>query len=792
MAAHVLNLFEVTNLSQLNCSYRLLKVEGLTADPEGGDLEEKNLNILVKKLAFEGKMPVALVRSGGIACVAIPWEQPLPSLEHTLTPDVVTLIPEDKECSLDFGNLTRETERIALSFLSFTLRTPLMDDHRLWNASPLTFLVKRPVNWRDDTRETDVFGGFGVRLLRMDRKIYLAVRLAYKYVDRKWLTDRCDASQLHEYHMRHALYHFGHRWFPVQLLGPTGKSIAEQKFQPADNGPVTTVYDYTVAKASKGAPPWIMALDKDSPAINYRYPGNKKRRYGAAALCKLIHATDHPSTKSLHRMAIKPPQQRYSQTGQIVAQYFGKAELNGVPVQISIESLRTRPKLFRVPDQIFGQEEILRIRDGSRPDGIDLDDLGQRRLSNLLDNRIGGLVTSGFDAQYLIAPEGLPRGIVEDFQDRVQKTVQQFVHTPYSMELLLYKDQGCNTLKEQVEAILAACSEAAIKQGYAVLILPRSPKPDLHNYIKRRLLDTLPCQCVLGDNLQAFYGTHPQNGQARYKVKPDLAGRYTSYLRYAALGHLIVNRKWLWALANDLHYDVYIGMDVLHHTAAFVFLYESGRRCYVHVRSSKQKEKLSARQIREVLYTRLREDLKGSHRPPRSIVIHRDGRGYHQEWQGFKEAVRRLQAEGILAQDVQIGIVEVLKHSSLGLRLAFERDGRLGNPRIGSWHAWNNGEGIVCTTGTPFRNQGTANPLHIRVAYGDLDISKVLEDVFALSQLCWMVPDNCIRLPITIKLADDFLRPVAADADEDEAVYGEDHDEEEPETDTTSTRGDIS
>lgn len=47
------------------------------------------------------------------------------------------------------------------------------------------------------------------------------------------------------------------------------------------------------------------------------------------------------------------------------------------------------------------------------------------------------------------------------------------------------------------------------------------------------------------------------------------------------------------------------------------------------------------------------------------------------------------------------------------------------------------------------------------------------------SQLCWPVPDRYIRLSIDIKLCDDHLRSVAAEADDDEAVYGDDV----PETD---------
>jgi hypothetical protein len=71
----------------------------------------------------------------------------------------------------------------------------------------------------------------------------------------------------------------------------------------------------------------------------------------------------------------------------------------------------------------------------------------------------------------------------------------------------------------------------------------------------------------------------------------------------------------------------------------------------------------------------------------------------------------------------------------------------------------------------------TNKPLYIRVVKGDLDFSKVLEDTFAMSQLCWPVPNRCIRLPIDLKLCDDLLRATASDADEDEALYGEEESE---------------
>ena len=154
-------------------------------------------------------------------------------------------------------------------------------------------------------------------------------------------------------------------------------------------------------------------------------------------------------------------------------------------------------------------------------------------------------------------------------------------------------------------------------------------------------------------------------------------------------------------------------------------------------------------------------------------MLRRDGRSYHSEWLGFGDAIDRLIADGILPNDIVYGVVEVHKRSAPNLRLVnLLDDGTVRNPIIGAWEKLNTQEGIICTTGYPLFFQGTANPLSVRIAWGNLRIEYVLEDTFAMSQLCWPVPDRGMRLPIDLKLCDEYLRAVASDTDDDEAEYG--------------------
>lgn len=238
------------------------------------------------------------------------------------------------------------------------------------------------------------------------------------------------------------------------------------------------------------------------------------------------------------------------------------------------------------------------------------------------------------------------------------------------------------------------------------------------------------------------------------------------------MGLMIVNRQWPWVLNKPTHYDVYIGLDVLDHTAAFTFLYEGGAACTMRDQESSHKEKLSRELVAKLVYDGLKQDLPDLDEPPRSIVLRRDGRLFESEWLGFVDAIKKLVAEGLLSADVLTGAVEVPKHYSYGIRLAESDMNGLQNPVLGAWETFTESEGIVCTTGWPFNIPGTVEPLAVRVVRGNLNLAWILEDTFGLSQLCWPVPTACMRLPIDLKLCDEHLRAFAGRADEDNALFG--------------------
>jgi len=779
-------LFEITNRSDLSVAYRRLVVRGLP-DSESYD---KLVNQLVKAVQFEIRQPVALVRRGNAHELVIPADAPLPVLERKLMPHLATLVPEDAVHQLDFRRLDGEDQRIAVAFLHFALEGPLFRDERLWGRGRAQF-GKRALNADDPGATVDVYPGFRWNVVADGGgRLFLAVDATVKYIDRRWLTERVNGGDPRLYRARHCLYHFGHQWYMVQLWGVTGLSIAEQRFQPAGANEPIDVLAYTREKWGRRPAPWVRDLDPNSPAIVYRYPGNDREQYGALGLCKLAIPTGDPAASSLHRRSILDPTARMARVRDVVERHFQGPRLDTKPVRISREPLEVAHRVFSVPAQRLGHERVLAVDGGHHPEATDvvaLPQLGAQRLKLLLDPEAGPLDTSPFDAQYVVLPRSVPRAINQDFEQRFERAMREVSgQSDYRARRIVYDDRGATSLVRQVEAIRAALGENGVTRGYALLILPPRAKPDLHNYVKRDLWPNLQFQCAMATKIQGYYQACAEDPGVR--PLPGTLRQLANYVRNCALGMMVVNRKWGWALAAPLRHDVHIGIDVLNGVAGVTYVFDRGRTIMFHDYVCKQRERLTAPQLRTVLVADLRRYLGELGVQPRSIVVHRDGRTYASELKGMRQALVELKAQLVVARDATLGVVEIRKTSAELVRL-FEGNhpGSLENPTVGSHLVLGPRDGVVCTTGQPFRFPGTAKPLAVHIAEGDLDIVETLEDVFALSQLVFTAPDKCARLPVTIKLSDDLLEPIASTVDDEAARY----EDEEDWDDTEAAEGKV-
>jgi hypothetical protein len=778
MQEHVFNLYPVENQEELSISYRLAEVDGeLGLGSDDPDLAAKNLNLLAKRVAFGQKLPVAIVRGGEKPLMAVAADHPPVNRGYQLTPHVVTLRPQKEVHTAKLGSLDAFGAAIALSFLGWEMRGKLHDHRELWQSEPNTFYRRKPVNVKDERRCVDIYGGFSPRFLFIEGFLYVAVPVVYCYTDAKWADEALDDHALRRLGGRRMLYHFGRQVYPVKFQRRTGRTIEQQMFRPEGASRDANVFDWTVQK--EGARPGGWLLDSKSPAIQYRNPGNDEERYGALSLCKLMLNNEDPRVASCRRDHQRTPAQRIESATGIVTHFLSGLSLAGKGLRIGTEPRVVDGKQFEYPALRFGNGTVLRVEKSARDGEIRMLDLARSRAGLLEDRKVGFAVLSDFDDQVLIAPRSLGAAVVGDLKAQIEGMVSGLIRKPYTVQLVRYTDEDKRTLRDPVKTVIAALDENSVNGGRGILVLPPKSQPDLHNYIKRKLRNRVQFQCMSAEKLGTFYGRAVGTNGNGQPVKPGPEGRFRSYLLNTVMGLMIVNRQWPWVLHDGTHYDAYVGLDVLDHTAAFTFFYEGGSVCAMRDQDSSHKEKLSRSMVAKVVYEGLKQDLPDLDRQPKSIVLRRDGRLFEAEWQGFEEAIKKLVDEGALPRDITVGAVEVPKHQSFGIRLVERTSDGLENPRLGAWEKISASEGIVCTTGWPFNIPGTAEPLVVRVVRGKLNIAYVLKDTFGMSQLCWPTPGGCMRLPIDLKLCDEHPRAFAAKADEDSAMFGETLEEED-------------
>jgi len=279
-----------------------------------------------------------------------------------------------------------------------------------------------------------------------------------------------------------------------------------------------------------------------------------------------------------------------------------------------------------------------------------------------------------------------------------------------------------------------------------------------------------------------------QNGERGpvYEQRQERRGRLNGYLRNVALNKvLLANERWPFVLATPLNADITIAIDVQGHTTCFTLLGKVGPEIQTDISTSHEKEKLGKAHVKKVVLKVLRQDPMLPMKDIHNIVFQRDGLLFPEEIKGAKEALETLKGEGILPHTVSVAFVEIHKKSAVPFRL-FDLDTRPGgwesvqNPQVGSYTVLNRRDGYICSTGREFKHPGTAKPLHVRYIEGDLPFKAILEDIYAQSCLAFTRPEDCSRLPFTLKLTDIRLTEHAGIFDEDALAFDEDDEEREP------------
>jgi hypothetical protein len=246
---------------------------------------------------------------------------------------------------------------------------------------------------------------------------------------------------------------------------------------------------------------------------------------------------------------------------------------------------------------------------------------------------------------------------------------------------------------------------------------------------------------------------------------------FKSYQVNTLFKYLVVNNKWPYALAKDLNYDLYIGIDAHEFFAGFAFLFKNGEKIVFDIEKTAKKagnthrnEKINFGVIRDKIVEILSRHLDSGEDFPRSIVVLRDGMSFGEEQKALDAAIAQLRKDRkIGTEKIELAVLDVAKSSAIPLRAAVKGENNmLTNPICGTVVPIRKGqEAYIFNTGFPYQVGGSSNPIRVSLSSGDIDFEKAVDDVFAMTQLNFTAPDRASSLPLPLKLIDLLIRDVA-------------------------------
>lgn len=790
MRNHTLNLYRIANLSNLDFSYKLVETDLMKLDGKE-DLYNRQMQKVAQKVSSLTSGPTAPIQKGGKLYIAVPASKDMADAKVDIAPVSVNvkLLPEIYH--IPAGKITADNKAVVQKFLDFEMRRQLTNNRLLWKLNSGQFFQKRPVQSNEDSG-IEIFGGFNYKLITLENgQFYIVLDITYKYIDKQPLSNYINSNNAQTIGPRFKgarfLYQNGENWYTTELVG-FGKAIKSQEF--VSEGKTFTVKDYIISR--NGQANLNGMLHPDDISMYYKYPGrNMEPHLGASSLAKRMYQTNDPEVRSLHRYSIKDPGKRFETINKIIGTFFLSLSFNGKPLNISRTAETEKVNNFPIPSLLFNKDKILVV--GPQHPAFPLRDYGMQRRKLLMDN--GVLKKTTFDAQYLIVPESLDRGLVTAIKRNLEAQIKALASGFSDFKIVRYKTDITKSATYQVQDIEKALKANGALSGFALFILPdiaikqKHQITVFHDRLKSKFYPDLKVQCISGYKMTSFFQAFTGTGEIEFKVHEHQKPKFRSYLTNLVFEHLLMNRKWPFALAKNLHYDVYVGIDVHDRYAGFTFFFKDGQEIFFaseqvpKKNKSQRAEKIKASLLHNVLYEKLKQ-LIPLHAPnPNGIVLVRDGRSFGEEGKALISVINELDKDNIVCKTtMKSGVIDLHKQSIIPFRLGSQTNGNnhLENPVAGAYKLLQNTEGFLFNTGYPFLIPGTAKPLHLSLKTGNLDFLKVMEDIFHQSMLAFSAPDRSNALPITIKLIDTLLEPLtgATDEDDDENEHEHETDEE--------------
>jgi hypothetical protein len=779
MRNHTLNLFKIQNLSNLNFSYRLADFDLPIIDGQEDRLNKQLQKIALKVASLSGG-PTAIIKVGNKFQVAIPQDKTFPETVVNVAPMnvKVKLLPELHY--LHFSMVGDDNFEIVQKFLDFEIRKQLSKYNDIWKLNSSQFFLKKPKVESGDSG-IGVFEGFNYKLIRLeDGNFYISLDLSTKYIDKHPLSYYINTKNADiigsSYKGRRCLYLNSDNWYAVEVVG-FGNPVQEHLFE--YNGKEHNVYDYILDNAGKRANDVKKVMKPTDLCLLYKYPKRSMEPHsGCASLAKIVYNTHDKEVQSLHRQSIKKPGHRFESIQNYIKQYFKTLNFNGKSLNISMRPVEEQIHNFAFPDLKFNNGKILKVGRSSSAGETPLRDFGLERKKLIELN--GVLTNTIFDEQFLVVPDYLDKKLVEAFKKNAEYQIGKLAPIFKGFKIIRYKVQTNHSASQQMQEIERVLQLNNAMDGFALFILPditfdsRQYIRNFHDSLKNRFYPNLKVQCASAHKIKSYFRSFPVNGSinegTEFKVPENDKYRFRSYLFNLVMEHLIVNRKWPFSLSKNLHYDIYIGIDVHDRFAGFTFFFRNGEKILFFPVAVPQKnrsqraEKLKAGLLYTMIYDKLKEYIPMFCQNPNGIIILRDGRSFGEEEKALRDVIKSLDEDGLVEKEkIKSGVIDLHKQSAVPLRIALQTNSfdSLENPIAGTYKLINHKEGFIYNTGYPFQIPGSAKPLNLSLKSGNINFLMVLEDIFCQSMLAFSAPDRSNSLPVTIKLIDTLLEPLS-------------------------------
>jgi hypothetical protein len=780
------NIFRIANLAELSAEYRLYRVKGLS---EGQEDYYRNLTSLANKLSRQLHSPVTFLHRDGAAYLVIREDAHEVEMEHPVIGRTAYLEKGSDVLPVNFSNLGEQGMSIALRFLQFSIQGSLRSDYGLWQpGSGRSFYEKKSQAVGNGAA---LHRGFLVRATALnDGGIGLCVDMQHTFLSAKPLPTNLSKRDFARYKASHTIYKFGHNWFEIQLAEWSELTVTEEKI--SDDGKRVNVLEYLHAHCGTPLPPEVVRLSKDCSVVFY-YNARDEIRAAPSALCYPVLDPADRAIRRERRMTILDPDDRRPQIKRCVKHYLSCLVFGSTPLRLAENAERIPTRTFNIPDLRFGSNTTLSVRGTSGAIPTTMANLGTDRLGLLRDKSVGFFIQSPLQEQFFFMPETIRQSWGPQFMSQLCQMVNSLYpqELGYNPKLVPYDDRTGSAFFHQALAIKAAAELHHVRSGFAVVMVhdPSDRLKRHHDELAACAIQTLykdfdvraavihtevgsECYCLRSAG----------SGTPEYSLAPGKRGKFDGYLRGVALNKvLLTNEKWPFVIADAMHADLTIGVDVKTNYVGFTSIAKGGEYIDSRFASCRFAEQIQADEFRKLLIEAAVGYSKKTGEFARSIALYRDGRMFEPEQIGARQAMDFLISEGYVAHGATLTCLEIPKRSFTPLRLfevGFDRANRRphsSNPPVGRYYIANDSEGYVCSTGSPFDRQGTVNPLHVRKVFGPLLIADCLQDIYWFTVLAWTRPEDCTRYPINIKINDRRLFEDAATYDEHEL---QSHDEE--------------